>query len=335
MWTSTALYLALLAGGLLAWTIMLRVSAPAKGEVGDPIVTRAGQRRLFRGLPAALANGEIYLVYQPKLRLRTSEVDGVEALVRWEHPTLGTISRKSLIPLAEKRGHIHELTVWVLRQAIADQLRLSAAGQQIQVSINVSASLLTDETFVRDVCTLVGPHPGAIGLEITETAFIESSPTALTNLERMIGHGVSISIDDYGSGLSSLAYLKELPARELKIDKMFVSGMTMSHRDPLIVRSTIDLAHALDLTVVAEGVESLAALALLRVMGCDYAQGFLISPALPVADLISYLESGRYRSLLSDASASVTPPMAFWARVGREDHQPPEATDGPQIAAAS
>lgn len=336
MWTTTTLYLALLAVGLLVWTVMLRLSSPATIDAAEAIGTRSGQRRLFRGLSAALANGEIFLVYQPKLRLRTGEIDGVEALVRWQHPTLGTISRKSLIPLAEQRGHIHELTIWVLRQAITDQLRVAAAGQQVQVSINVSASLLTDETFVRDVCALVGPHPGSIGLEITETAFIESSPTALINLERMIAHGVSISIDDYGSGLSSLAYLKELPARELKIDKMFVSGMTVSHRDPLIVRSTIDLAHALDLTVVAEGVESLAALALLRVMGCDHAQGFLISPALLVSDLIDYLHSGEHRTLLSTASASLMQPGGrFWRRVGRED-EPPGASGGvEQLAAAS
>ena len=233
----------------LAWALLYRL-VPDRGTRA-PVISApsADERRLLRDLPAALTNGEIFLAYQPKLRLRTGEVEGVEALVRWEHPTLGGIARKSLIPLAEERGRIRELTIWVLRQSLVDQAKLATSGRVISIHINVSASLLTDAEFVRDVCTLVGPATGMIGLEITETAFIENSPLALINLQRMINQGISISIDDYGSGMSSLAYLKELPAKELKIDKMFVSGMTMSHRDPLIVRSTIDLAHALGLSV--------------------------------------------------------------------------------------
>ncbi len=324
----------------LAWALLYRL-VPDRGT-GEPVISSpsADQRRLLRDLPVALTNGEIFLVYQPKLRLRNGEVDGVEALVRWNHPTLGGIARKSLIPLAEERGRIRELTIWVLRQALADQARLAASGRTIAVHINVSAGLLTDADFVRDVCTLVGPATGVIGLEITETAFIENSPLALINLQRMINQGISVSIDDYGSGMSSLAYLKELPAKELKIDKMFVSGMTMSHRDPLIVRSTIDLAHALGLTVVAEGVESLGALALLRVMGCDYAQGFLISPALPIGELEVYLDEGSHRTILSDAAASVRPPTAFWARIGRDDgsdtpHGEPQRGDSPTSAAVT
>lgn len=313
-----------MAAAIAALSLGLRHKAPHQTVVRSKsmIPVRTPQRRLLRDLPTALRNGDIFLVYQPKLHLRSGEVSGVEALVRWNHHTLGAISRKSLIPLAEERGQIRELTTWVLRRALLDQARLAESGHIISIYINVSAILLADADFVRDICTLVGPGTGEIGLEITETALIETSPTALTNLDRIIKLGIPISIDDYGSGLSSLAYLKQLPAKELKIDKMFISGMTLSHRDPLIVRSTIDLAHALGLSVVAEGVESLAALALLKVMGCDYAQGFLISPALPIAELESYLEIGSFSSLLSDATASVHRPLEFWTRVRREEETP-------------
>ncbi len=302
-----------------ALSFLLTRTRPQSVDRGASLIpVRTPQRRLLRDLPTALRNGDIFLVYQPKLHLRSGEVSSVEALVRWNHHVLGSISRKSLIPLAEERGQMRELTIWVLRQALTDQARLAASGRAIGISINVSASLLTDPEFVRDLCALAGLAGGEIGLEITETALIETSPIALTNLERITKQGIAISIDDYGSGLSSLAYLKQLPAKELKIDKMFVSGMTLSHRDPLIVRSTIDLAHALGLTVVAEGVESLATLALLKVMGCDYAQGFLISTALPIAALEAFLEAANYSTLLSDASASVSPPNEFWVRVGRD-----------------
>ncbi len=303
-----------------AWLLVTMVTGRLAGRSTD---LAAGERALIRDLPAALDNGDIYLVYQPKLSLRTGEVDGVEALVRWEHPRLGPISRKSLIPLAEERGQIRELSIWVARQALADQSRLAARGVKLAVFINISARLLGDAVFIRDLVALVSTATGEIGLEITETSLIEDSPLALRNLKRMIDQGVSISIDDYGSGLSSLAYLKELPAKELKIDKMFVSGMTHSHRDPLIVRSTIDLAHALGLTVVAEGVESLAVLGLLKVMGCDCAQGYLISQPLKIGDLQAYLEGGSFRALLAEASANVMPPSAFWTRVSRDESSDP------------
>ena len=323
------IYAFIVLGGATAWALLFWLTPPNEA-IETVRSTRVDDRRLLRDMPSALGNGDIFLVYQPKLRLRTGDVDGVEALIRWQHPTLGAISRKKLIPLAEQSGRIRELTIWVLRQSLVDQARLAALGREISVHINVSATLLTDADFVRDVGAIVGPTSGQIGLEITETAFIENSPLALANLKRLIDQGISVSIDDYGSGMSSLAYLKQLPAKELKIDKMFVSGMTMSHRDPLIVRSTIDLAHALDMSVVAEGVESLAALALLRVMGCDLAQGFLISPALPIVALERYFEAGEYRTMMSDAVASLTPPTGFWARTGRD-----ERSESSIVAAAS
>jgi EAL domain-containing protein (putative c-di-GMP-specific phosphodiesterase class I) len=306
----------------VAWLVLHRFAPLYDEATLERLTERARRKRLLLDMPEAFLNGEIFLAYQPKLRLRTNDVDGVEALVRWNHPSFGAVERQLLIDVAEESGKIRELSIWVLRRALSDQARLKRFGREISVHINISATLLTDDDFVREVCTLVGPTTGMIGLEITETAFIENSPIALTNLGRMIQEGLSISIDDYGSGMSSLAYLKELPAKELKIDKMFISGMTVSHRDPLIVRSTIDLAHALGLSVVAEGVESLATLALLRVMGCDLAQGFLISPPLTIDLLENYLAEGDYRSFLSTATASLSQPASFWSRTKRDDATP-------------
>lgn len=281
-------------------------------------------RRLLKDLPTALANGDIYLAYQPKLRLRTGEIEAVEALVRWQHPEFGPIDREILIPLIETHGYISELTLWVLRRALADQQQLAGRGCPLGFYINVSAGLLIDSAFVREICELTDPRLGRIGLEITETVLIENSVLALANLKQLSRHGIAISIDDYGSGLSSLAYLRDLPAQELKIDKMFISGMTTSHRDPLIVRSTIDLAHALDLQVVAEGVESPAALALLRVMGCDFAQGFLISPALTIEALEEFLTA--YVPNLGRGSVTITPPPGFWLRTTCEPDAAATAT---------
>ncbi len=273
-------------------------------------------RKLLRDLPKALGNGAIFLAYQPKLRLRTGEIEAVEALVRWRHPELGHIDREVLIPLIETHGYIRELTLWVLRQTLADQRRLTGRGRALAFYINVSAGLLIDCAFVREVCELTDQRLGRIGIEITETVLIENSTLALANLKQLSDHGIAISIDDYGSGMSSLAYLRDLPAQELKIDKIFVSGITASHRDPLIVRSTIDLAHALDLEVVAEGVESPAALALLRVMGCDFAQGFLISPALAIDALETFLNA--HVPNLSLGSSIMTLSPDFWLRTRRE-----------------
>lgn len=276
-------------------------------------------RRLLKDLPTALENGAMFLAYQPKLRLRTGKIEAVEALVRWQHPTLGQIDRETLIPLIEQHGYIRELTLWVLRRTLIDQRRLAGSGYLLGFYINVSAGLLIDCAFVREVCELTDPRLGRIGLEITETVLIENSTLALANLKQLSDHGIAISIDDYGSGMSSLAYLRDLPAQELKIDKMFVSGITASHRDPLIVRSTIDLAHALGLEVVAEGVESPAALALLRVMGCDFAQGFLISPALAVDALESFLIA--HVPDANHGSVTMTPPPGFWLRTRRESDE--------------
>jgi EAL domain-containing protein (putative c-di-GMP-specific phosphodiesterase class I) len=194
------------------------------------------------------------------------------------------------IAAAEQSGQIGPLTLWTLRQVIADQQLLAAAGHDIPVFLNISGVLLADAEFVAEACAIITAHPQAkLGFEITETAVIRDPECAIRHLQLFADHGIILAIDDYGAGLSSLAYLKQLPAKELKIDKMFVTQLTSSHRDPLIVRSTIDLAHALEMEVTAEGVETPAALALLSVMGCDLVQGYLISRPVPFDALLTYL----------------------------------------------
>lgn len=260
---------------------------------------------LARDLSAGIAGGELFLQYQPKLHVRRQEIAGVEALVRWRHAVRGLVMPNDFIPLAEQSRDIVELTLWAIRQVIADQRRMAAHGYDIPVFINIAGVLLTDTEFVRQACALIQGSGTKIGFEITETSVIRDPQSAIAHLKLLADIGVTIAIDDYGAGLSSLAYLKQLPARELKIDKMFITHLTSSNRDPLIVRSTIDLAHALEMEVVAEGVETPASLALLSVMGCDVVQGYLISRPVCLDSLITYLKGRSADRGLGEQSSYV------------------------------
>jgi EAL domain-containing protein (putative c-di-GMP-specific phosphodiesterase class I)/GGDEF domain-containing protein len=252
---------------------------------GDP----ARNLSLMGEMRVALANGDITLVHQPKYNFRTGRIDSAEALVRWRHATRGMISPDLFVPMAEETGHIRALTEWVLRRAIAEQRQLVDAGWPLTISINVSGRLLGDAEFAQAAVSLVERARGRICFEITETAIIDNPKLALQNIETFAANGVLIAIDDYGSGLSSLAYLKQLPAHELKIDKIFIEGVSGSQRDALLVRSTIDLGHGLGLKVTAEGVENPATFSLLAAMGCDMAQGFLVARPSTVNELLTIL----------------------------------------------
>ena len=262
---------------------------------------------LKRDLGIAISEGALFVHYQPKINLRRGEVAGVEALLRWRHPTRGLISPADFIPIAEESRDIVELTLWTLRQVIADQRALALLGHDHAVFVNVAGALLGDTRFVQAVRELVPPSGARIGFEITETSVIRDPDSAIAHLKLFAAMGIPIAIDDYGAGLSSLAYLKQLPATELKIDKLFITQLTSSHRDPLIVRSTIDLAHALDMAVVAEGVETAATLALLSVMGCDMAQGFLMSRPIGFEALVEFLRD------YSPVAHVARPPFALLA----------------------
>ena len=264
---------------------------------GPPLIRDAAQASLHRDpitgigeLTEATARGEFVLHYQPKIHVRRQEVASLEALIRWRHPTRGLIYPNDFIPEAEETSAIVPMTLWTIRQVIADQRVLAAHGHLLPIFINIAGILLANDAFVRDACELVRESGAQVGFEVTETSVIRDPERAIANLKVFADLGIVIAIDDYGAGLSSLAYMKRLPARELKIDKLFVTQLTSSNRDPLIVRSTIDLAHAMEMEVVAEGVETPAALALLSVMGCDMVQGFLISRPVAIDAIIAFLD---------------------------------------------
>jgi EAL domain-containing protein (putative c-di-GMP-specific phosphodiesterase class I) len=258
---------------------------------------------LARDLTAAIDNEEMFLQYQPKVHLRRQEISSVEALIRWKHPKRGLVQPNDFVPLAEQSLDIAALTLWTIRRSIRDQKTLAAQGHEVRVFINIAGILLADTRFVRQACILVENSGARLGFEITETSVIRDPESAIANLKIFAEIGVVIAIDDYGAGLSSLAYLKQLPARELKIDKLFITHLTSSNRDPLIVRSTIDLAHALEMEVVAEGVETHAAMALLSVMGCDMIQGFLISRPVDLDALIQFLADEKHLAIAAEVRA--------------------------------
>ncbi len=257
-----------------------------------------------RELDAAIAGDELFLHYQPKMHVRRQAIVSVEALIRWNHPERGLIAPGDFIPLAEEMDIMAGVTLWTIRRVIADQRVMASHGHDLRVFINVAGGLLADPRFVSEAGALVAASHVPFGFEITETSVIDDPETAIANLHSFAALGIVISIDDYGAGLSSLAYLKQLPARELKIDKLFVTQLTSSNRDPLIVRSTIDLAHALEMDVVAEGVETQSALALLSVMGCDMVQGYLISRPIGIGALIPFLSDRAHLAVTRDTHAS-------------------------------
>lgn len=290
-----------------ARSAMQKVAMFDKAVYGDP----ARNLSLMGEMRRAMETGDIGLAYQPRYNYRAGRIDSAEALVRWRHPTRGPVSPDLFVPMAEETGHIRALTDWVLQRAVRDQQALSAAGRPLTLAVNISARLLSDAEFASHALDIVRQAPHQICFEITETAIIDNPKLALEHIELFSQNGVRIAIDDYGSGLSSLAYLKQLPAHELKIDKMFVEALTANRRDALLVRSTIDLAHGLGLEVTAEGVETPAAFALLAAMRCDVAQGFLVGRPATVEELIAILNDERrlryYQQTAASGAAAAAP----------------------------
>jgi len=266
---------------------------------GDP----AGNLSLISELMTALREGEVTLAYQPKYDFRAERVTGVEALMRWTHPRRGFVSPDLFIGMAEETGHIRPLTEWAIGRAIEDQRTLAAAGHDLQMSVNISGRLLSDEAFADIAVAAVAESGARLCFEITETAVMTNPEIALRIVDRFADAGIAVSLDDYGSGLSSLAYLKQIRADELKIDKAFILGLDHSARDGLLVKSTIDLAHGLGLKVTAEGVETPTALALLRGMGCDMAQGYLIGRPVSLDALVERLADSPADSSVGRAQA--------------------------------
>jgi EAL domain-containing protein (putative c-di-GMP-specific phosphodiesterase class I)/GGDEF domain-containing protein len=256
---------------------------------GDP----ARNLSLMSEMIDGINRGQLALHYQPKLDLRKKQVTGVEALVRWTHPSRGRIAPDEFVTMAEETGHIAALTEWTLIQAISDQQRMREAGLVFPVSVNLSGRLISDDAFTSLAISLIEDTGANICLEITETAAMNEPEAALRNIDRYVAAGVGMSIDDYGAGLSSLSYLKRIHANELKLDKSFIQALGANSREALLVKSTIDLAHGLGMKITAEGVETEDVLALLSAMGCDVAQGYLIGKPMPLSDLESGLNELR------------------------------------------
>jgi EAL domain-containing protein (putative c-di-GMP-specific phosphodiesterase class I)/CHASE2 domain-containing sensor protein len=265
----------------------------------DTSVEAEWRLSLVGELDAALADGSIWVAYQPKLDIATGAIKGAEALVRWRHPTRGDIPPDRFIPLIEERGRVADLTARVLDTALGDAQAWSRSGYPIEVAVNVSATLLADPALAPAIAAALASHdypPERLTVEITESATLSSSDDAISALEDLRSLGIRISIDDYGTGHSTLSYLKRLPAHELKIDRSFVQGMLESEHDTILVRSTIEMAHALGLDVVAEGIESPAVLARLAELGCDVAQGYLIARPMPAGEFAEFLARNPIKS---------------------------------------
>jgi len=252
----------------------------------------ARQISILGDLDAALGSGQIWNAYQAKLDLASGRIVAAEALVRWDHPERGLIRPDDFIPLVEEAGRMRELTAYVLDQALEDALAWDAAGFELGIAVNVSASLLTDHAFIEEVGRLIQTSrlpSERVTIEVTESATMASPERAIAALESWRALGVGISIDDYGTGQSSLGYLQKLPATELKIDKSFVQTLGEDRRNAIMVRSTVEMAHELGIKVVAEGIEDAECLAMLADMGCDTGQGYYISKPIAagaVADLL-------------------------------------------------
>jgi diguanylate cyclase (GGDEF)-like protein len=271
----------------------------------EPIVVyRLGQEdrfleqiRIVGDFPKALKTNELELHVQPQIDCATRRVTGAEALVRWRHPELGLLAPGAFVDAIEQAGGISHLTRWVLREAVRVVAGWRKAGVDVGVAANISVDDLVDEYlpyFLLDLIRQAGLTPADVTLEITENAIMRNMHKSLAVVSCIHELGFRIAVDDFGVGQSALAQLKRLPADELKIDKSFI--MTLDARDEAIVRSTIELAHHLELAVVAEGVETAETLARLAELGCETAQGYHIAKPLPASEFLTWLADWSKRT---------------------------------------
>jgi EAL domain-containing protein (putative c-di-GMP-specific phosphodiesterase class I) len=254
----------------------------------------AATERLGRVLELrrALAGGELVVHYQPKLTLGTGVVASVEALVRWQHPVDGLRPPSAFLALMEDAGLMPQLTRTVLEQALDQVVRWQREGVELAVAVNLSASSLIDPQVPDRVLSMLAARelrPDRLQLEITEDLLMADRDQAREILVRLRSGGVRIAIDDFGSGYSSLAYLRDLPVDELKVDRSFIDPMTGDPRATALVSATVALGHSLDLVVVAEGVEDEATQVRLAAMGCDQVQGYHIARPMPGDEVRAWL----------------------------------------------
>ena len=243
-------------------------------------------------LKTAIEQDHLELFFQPKLELATKKICGVEALVRWHHPRYGLVRPDEFIALAEETGVIKALTRWVIKSAFKGQKQFQKAGFDVSMSINVSALNLRESdliVFLKEQLYQELVDPASICLELTETSMMTHPLQAIDVLERVRRIGLFVSIDDFGAGYSSLAYLKSLPASEIKIDKSLIAGICEDINSDMVARATIEMCHGLGFKVVAEGVEQEVVLNRLYELGCDIIQGYILTPPLPLGELIEWL----------------------------------------------
>jgi diguanylate cyclase (GGDEF)-like protein len=264
----------------------------------DPKLDEDNRSRLetIQDLDAAIVHGQFLLHYQPVMNVASGKIVSAEALVRWQHPTRGLLYPDTFLPHVEQSGLMGAITRIVVRAAIEQIAAWRAEGMPIAVAVNLSASDLLDEHLADRIMALLAEHDVPVDeleLEITESVLMTEPERARDVIDRLRRLGLRVAVDDYGTGYSALAYLRDLAIDELKIDRSFIDGMADDGRSAAIVRSTIELAHALDLEVVAEGVEHEEVLTMLADFGCDFAQGYHFSRPLPAADFAAFVADGE------------------------------------------
>jgi EAL domain-containing protein (putative c-di-GMP-specific phosphodiesterase class I) len=245
-------------------------------------VSPAAELQMIHGLQRALDDQRLRMAYQPKISLRDGSLAQVEALVRWDDPELGPMKPSHFVPLAEEHGLIHELTQWGLRTILRQWLDWREEGLDVCIAFNISALSLQHLDFpdlVERMCRALGVPSDRLVLELTEGA-TQPLVKLMDALTRFRIKGIGLAIDDFGTGYSSLMQLRQLPFTEVKIDQAFIADVPHSRDSRLIVQAVTDLAHGLGLTATAEGVETLDQLRLIRELGCDHVQGYLMSPPM-------------------------------------------------------
>ena len=266
----------------------------------------AADKKLLESFRRVLAAQKLNLVYQPKISLKDGRLGRVEALVRWDDPDLGPVPPSRFVPLAEKHGLIDPLTEWGLCETLRQWGVWRSQGLETRLAFNISAVSLQRLEFpdlVEGMCREMGVPTDRLVLELTEGA-TQPLVRLMDTLTRFRIKGMGLAIDDFGTGYSSLMQLRQLPFTEVKIDRCFVEDLPAAHDSRLIVKTITELAHGLGLIATAEGVETIEQLRSVRELGCDVAQGYLISPPLPPDELIAWKRvfKGRWPALLSDES---------------------------------
>jgi EAL domain-containing protein (putative c-di-GMP-specific phosphodiesterase class I) len=265
------------------------------------------QMSLQNDLRHAVELGQLQLYYQPKVDVRRGQIRGVEALLRWNHPTRGLVGPGVFIPIAERFGLIGALGNWVIDEACRQMQAWADDGLRMRMAINLSVHQLREDDLVQRIAAALERHhiePSQLLCEITESVAMDDIKATQGAFDGLAKIGVFLSIDDFGTGYSSLSYLRQLPARQLKIDRSFVADLEASNDARAIVSAVIELAHALGLRVVAEGVETAGQRAILTDLGCDELQGFFLARPMPSAALLAW-SAGHKPAGAADFSPSV------------------------------